>query len=56
LSLLARGGGAKKSPTKPIGSVSAIPNANLIWAGNDEMATGAMAARQKRGGKPGIDA
>jgi hypothetical protein len=32
------------------------PDAKLIWAGNDEMAFGAMAAWEKRGGKPGADA
>jgi ABC-type sugar transport system substrate-binding protein len=32
------------------------PAAKLIWAGNDLMAFGAMAAWEKRGGKPGIDA
>ena len=32
------------------------PDARLIWAGNDEMAFGAMAAWEKRGGKPGADA
>jgi ABC-type sugar transport system substrate-binding protein len=32
------------------------PNARLVWAGNDLMAFGAMAAWEKRGGKPGVDA
>ena len=32
------------------------PHAKLIWAGNDLMAFGAMAAWEKRGGKPGADA
>ena len=32
------------------------PDARLIWAGNDLMAFGAMAAWEKRGGKPGVDA
>jgi len=32
------------------------PHARLIWAGNDLMAFGAMAAWEKRGGKPGADA
>jgi ABC-type sugar transport system substrate-binding protein len=32
------------------------PDAKLIWAGNDLMAFGAMAAWEKRGGKPGVDA
>jgi ABC-type sugar transport system substrate-binding protein len=32
------------------------PAAKLVWAGNDLMAFGAMAAWEKRGGKPGIDA
>jgi ABC-type sugar transport system substrate-binding protein len=32
------------------------PAAKLIWAGNDLMAFGAMAAWEKRGGKPGTDA
>jgi ABC-type sugar transport system substrate-binding protein len=32
------------------------PAARLAWAGNDLMAFGAMAAWEKRGGKPGADA
>jgi ABC-type sugar transport system substrate-binding protein len=32
------------------------PDAKLVWAGNDLMAFGAMAALEKRGGKPGADA
>ncbi len=32
------------------------PAARLVWAGNDLMAFGAMAAWEKRGGKPGLDA
>src|SRR5215468_4029366 len=32
------------------------PHAKLVWAGNDLMAFGAMAAWEKRGGKPGVDA
>jgi ABC-type sugar transport system substrate-binding protein len=32
------------------------PDVKLIWAGNDLMAFGAMAAWEKRGGKPGVDA
>jgi ABC-type sugar transport system substrate-binding protein len=32
------------------------PHAKLVWAGNDLMAFGAMAAWEKRGGKPGLDA
>jgi ABC-type sugar transport system substrate-binding protein len=32
------------------------PDARLIWAGNDLMAFGAMAAWENRGGKPGADA
>ena len=32
------------------------PDARLVWAGNDLMAFGAMAAWEKRGGKPGMDA
>ena len=32
------------------------PDATLVWAGNDLMAFGAMAAWEKRGGKPGVDA
>jgi ABC-type sugar transport system substrate-binding protein len=32
------------------------PDARLVWAGNDLMAFGAMAAWEKRGGKPGVDA
>jgi ABC-type sugar transport system substrate-binding protein len=32
------------------------PNIKLVWAGNDLMAFGAMAAWEKRGGKPGVDA
>jgi ABC-type sugar transport system substrate-binding protein len=32
------------------------PDARLVWAGNDLMAFGAMAAWEKRGGKPGTDA
>jgi ABC-type sugar transport system substrate-binding protein len=32
------------------------PDAKLIWAGNDLMAFGAMAAWEKRGRKPGVDA
>ena len=32
------------------------PDARLVWAGNDLMAFGAMAAWEKRGGKPGADA
>ena len=32
------------------------PDAKLVWAGNDLMAFGAMAAWEKRGGKPGVDA
>jgi ABC-type sugar transport system substrate-binding protein len=32
------------------------PDLKLIWAGNDLMAFGAMAAWEKRGGKPGVDA
>jgi ABC-type sugar transport system substrate-binding protein len=32
------------------------PHARLVWAGNDLMAFGAMAAWEKRGGKPGVDA
>lgn len=32
------------------------PNANLVWAGNDLMAFGAMQSWENRGGKPGIDA
>jgi ABC-type sugar transport system substrate-binding protein len=32
------------------------PDAKLVWAGNDLMAFGAMAAWEKRGGKPGMDA
>jgi ABC-type sugar transport system substrate-binding protein len=32
------------------------PDAKLVWAGNDQMAFGAMAAWEKRGGKPGVDA
>jgi ABC-type sugar transport system substrate-binding protein len=31
-------------------------DARLVWAGNDLMAFGAMAAWEKRGGKPGVDA
>jgi ABC-type sugar transport system substrate-binding protein len=30
--------------------------ARLVWAGNDLMAFGAMAAWERRGGKPGVDA
>jgi ABC-type sugar transport system substrate-binding protein len=33
-----------------------FPTAKLVWAGNDLMAFGAMAAWEKRGGKPGTDA
>jgi ABC-type sugar transport system substrate-binding protein len=32
------------------------PDVKLVWAGNDLMAFGAMAAWEKRGGKPGADA
>ena len=32
------------------------PDVKLLWAGNDLMAFGAMAAWEKRGGKPGVDA
>ena len=32
------------------------PDVKLIWAGNDLMAFGAMAAWEKRGGRPGVDA
>jgi hypothetical protein len=32
------------------------PSVKLVWAGNDLMAFGAMAAWEKRGGKPGVDA
>ena len=32
------------------------PDAKLVWAGNDLMAFGAMAAWGSRGGKPGLDA
>jgi ABC-type sugar transport system substrate-binding protein len=32
------------------------PHANLVWAGNDLMAFGAMQSWEKRGGKPGVDA
>jgi ABC-type sugar transport system substrate-binding protein len=32
------------------------PDVKLVWAGNDMMAFGAMAAWEKRGGKPGVDA
>ncbi len=32
------------------------PGTRLVWAGNDLMAFGAMAAWEKRGGKPGKDA
>ena len=32
------------------------PDVKLVWAGNDLMAFGAMAACEKRGGKPGVDA
>jgi ABC-type sugar transport system substrate-binding protein len=32
------------------------PDVKLVWAGNDLMAFGAMAAWEKRGGKPGMDA
>jgi ABC-type sugar transport system substrate-binding protein len=32
------------------------PDAKLVWAGNDLMAFGAMAAWEERGGKPGVDA
>jgi ABC-type sugar transport system substrate-binding protein len=32
------------------------PDAKLVWAGNDLMAFGAMAAWERRGGKPGVDA
>jgi len=32
------------------------PHAKLVWAGNDLMAFGAMAAWERRGGKPGVDA
>jgi ABC-type sugar transport system substrate-binding protein len=32
------------------------PRANLVWAGNDLMAFGAMQSWEKRGGKPGVDA
>jgi ABC-type sugar transport system substrate-binding protein len=32
------------------------PYARLVWAGNDLMAFGAMAAWERRGGKPGVDA
>jgi ABC-type sugar transport system substrate-binding protein len=32
------------------------PDVKLVWAGNDLMAFGAMAAWEKRGGKPGVDA
>jgi ABC-type sugar transport system substrate-binding protein len=32
------------------------PDGKLVWAGNDLMAFGAMAALEKRGGKPGADA
>jgi DNA-binding LacI/PurR family transcriptional regulator len=32
------------------------PDAKLVWAGNDVMALGAMAAWEKRGGHPGVDA
>jgi ABC-type sugar transport system substrate-binding protein len=32
------------------------PDAKLVWAGNDLMAFGAIAAWESRGGKPGIDA
>jgi ABC-type sugar transport system substrate-binding protein len=32
------------------------PHVRLVWAGNDLMAFGAMAAWEKRGGKPGVDA
>jgi ABC-type sugar transport system substrate-binding protein len=32
------------------------PEVKLVWAGNDLMAFGAMAAWEKRGGKPGVDA
>ena len=32
------------------------PDVKLVWAGNDLMTFGAMAAWEKRGGKPGVDA
>jgi ABC-type sugar transport system substrate-binding protein len=32
------------------------PDAKLVWAGNDLMALGAMAAWERRGGRPGVDA
>jgi ABC-type sugar transport system substrate-binding protein len=32
------------------------PDVKLVWAGNDLMAFGAMAAWESRGGKPGVDA
>jgi ABC-type sugar transport system substrate-binding protein len=32
------------------------PHLKLVWAGNDLMAFGAMAAWEKRGGTPGVDA
>jgi len=32
------------------------PDVKLVWAGNDLMAFGAMAAWEKRGGRPGVDA
>lgn len=32
------------------------PQARLVWAGNDQMAFGAMQVWEKRGGKPGKDA
>jgi ABC-type sugar transport system substrate-binding protein len=31
------------------------PDVKLVWAGNDLMAFGAMAAWEKRGGKPGVE-
>src|SRR5262249_6920957 len=32
------------------------PDVKLVWAGNDRMSFGAMAAWEKRGGKPGVHA
>jgi ABC-type sugar transport system substrate-binding protein len=32
------------------------PHVKLVWAGSDQMAFGAMATWEKRGGKPGVDA
>ena len=46
----------EKAPEQADWLYQRYPHAKLIWAGNDLMAFGAMAAWEKRGGKPGADA